>query len=75
MSKKLGEKKGPFIVWLFVTLCFAIFVLFRDPSIATLPQDVTISLILGLLINIAVPWGLVLVFLVIFWPFGKRRGL
>lgn len=72
-SKKLGETKGPFIVWLFVTLCFAIPFLFRGSSGQSLPQDITVSLILSLLINIAIPWGLVIVFLVIFLAFWEKK--
>jgi len=62
-SKKLGEAKGPFIVWLFVTLCFAIPILFRSSLGQLLPQDITVSLILSLLINMVIPWGIVIVFL------------
>jgi len=54
-SKKFGETKGPFIVWLVVTLCFLVPVLFRSPSGGTLPQDITMSLILSLLTNMAIP--------------------
>jgi len=71
-SKKLGETKGPFIVWLFVTLCFAIPILFSSSSSGTLPQD-TVSLILILLFNMAIPWGLVIIFLVIFLAFWEKR--
>lgn len=72
-SKKLGEAKGPFIVWLFVTLCFAIPILFRSSSGQSLPQDITVSLILSLLINMVIPWGLVIVFLVIFLAFWEKK--
>jgi len=53
-SKKLGEIKGPFIVWLFVTLYFAIPILFGGSSNGTLPQNVTILLVFGLLIGMAI---------------------
>lgn len=72
-SKKLGEIKGPFIVWLFVTLCFAIPMVFRSSSSTPIPQDITMSIFLTLFINIAIPWGLVLVFLVIFLAFWEKR--
>ena len=72
-SKKFGETKGPFIVWLVVTSCFLVPVLFRSPSGGTLPQDITMSLILSLLTNMAIPWGLVLVFLVIFLAFWEKK--
>lgn len=72
-SKKLGETKGPFIAWLFVTLCFIIPILFRSSSGGTLPQDITMSLVLSLLINMAIPWGVVLVFLVIFLAFWEKK--
>jgi len=73
LSKKWGETKGPFIVWLFVTLCFAIPMLFRSSSSGPLPHDITMSLILSLLINVAIPWGLVIVFLVIFLAFWEKK--
>jgi len=75
-SKMLGETKGPFIVWLFFTLYFAIPILFGGSSSGTLPQDVTISIVLGLLIGVAIGWGGILVFLVIFLAlWEKRRSL
>jgi len=75
-SKKLGEIKGPFIVWLFVTLYFGIPMLSRGSSSGTLPQNVTVSLVLGLLIGMAIGWGGILVFLVIFLAlWEKRRSL
>jgi len=75
-SKKLGETKGPLIVWLFFTLYFAIPILFSGSSNGTLPQNVTISLVSGLLIGIAIGWGGILVFLVIFLAlWEKRRSL
>ncbi len=72
-SEKLGEIKGPFIVWLFVTLCFAVPMLFRNLSSRPIPQDITMSIILSLFINIAIPWGLVIVFLVIFLAFWEKK--
>jgi len=68
-SKRLGEVKGPFIVWLFVTLYFAISI-FGGSSKGTLPQNVTIF---DLLIAMATGWGPILVFLVIFLAFWERR--
>jgi len=75
-SKKLGETKGPFIVWLFFTLYFAIPILFSGSSNGTLPQNITISIVLGLLTGMAIGWGGILVFLVIFLTlWEKRRSL
>jgi len=74
LSKKLGETKGPLFVWLFVTLCFAMPILFGSSSRGQLPQDVTISLILSLLLNIiTIPWGLVIFFLVAFLAFWEKK--
>jgi len=53
-SKEFGERKRPFIVWLFVTLYFARSIAFRGSSNGTLPQDVTISVVLSLLIAMAI---------------------
>jgi len=72
-SKKLGETKGPFIVWLVVTLCFVMPILFRSSSRGTLPQDITMSLVLSLLVSMGMPWGAVLVFLVIFLAFWEKK--
>ncbi len=72
-SKGLGETKGPFIVWLTVTLCFTIPMVFRSSSSTPIPQDITMSIILSLFINIAIPWGLVIVFLVIFLAFWEKK--
>jgi len=75
-SKKFGETKGPFIVWLFFSLYFAIPILFGGSSSVTLPQNVTISIVLGLLIGIVIGWGGILLFLVIFLAlWEKRRSL
>jgi len=77
-SKKLGETKGPLIVWLFFTLYFAIPILFSGSgsSSGTLPQNITASLLLALLMSIAIGWGGILVFLVIFLAlWEKRRSL
>lgn len=76
-SKKLGETKGPFIVWIFLSLYFTIpQILSTGSSGNTLPQDVTISLVLGLLSAMLISWGPIIVFFVIFlvlWE--KRRSL
>ncbi|MDH5376487.1 MAG: CPBP family intramembrane metalloprotease [Candidatus Bathyarchaeota archaeon] len=72
-SKKFGERKGPFIVWLFVTLYFARIIAFRGSSNGTLPQDITISVVLSLLISMAINWGVILAFLVIFLSVWERR--
>jgi len=74
LSKKLGETKGPFLVWLFVTLCFATPILFGSSSRGSLPQDITMPLILSLLLNIiTIPWGLVIFFLVTFLAFWEKK--
>lgn len=72
LSKKLGETKGPLFVWLFVTLCFVIPILFSGSSGQSVPQD-TVSLILVLLFNIAIPWGIVIIFLVVFVAFWEKN--
>jgi len=71
-SKKLGETKGPFIVWLFFTLYFAIRIISGGSSRGTLPQAVTMSLVLYLLVAIAIGWGPIFVFLVIFLALWER---
>ncbi len=73
VSKKLGERKGPFIVWLFVTLYFAIGIAFSRSSNGTLPQDVTLSLITALLIGMAKGWGVILLSLVVFLALWERQ--
>jgi len=73
VSKKFGETKGPFIVWLFVTLCFAILILLRGSSKGTMPQEITMSLVLNLILGMAESYGVILVFLVIFLAFSERR--
>jgi len=65
--------RGPFIVWLFVTLNFVALTLFRGSSDGSLPQHVTIPIIVGLLTGIAVGWGGILVFLIVFLAFWERR--
>ena len=72
-SKKLGETKGPTIVWLFVTFYFAIGIAFSESSNGTLPQSITPSLIVSLLLAMATGWGVVLVFLVIFLAFWEGQ--
>jgi len=73
MSKKFGEVKGPFIVWLFVVTYFAIPILFVGSSRGTLPQEVTVSLVLNLLIAIVSGCGGILVFLFVFLSFWEKR--
>lgn len=60
-------------MWLFVTLYFAIPMLISGASTGTLPQNLTISLVLALLTSIAIGWGGILVFLVIFLALWERR--
>jgi len=71
--QKLGETKGPLVVWIFVILIFAILILLGGSSGRSLPRDVTTSLIIGLLFNMAIPWGLVLVLLIVFVAFWERK--
>jgi membrane protease YdiL (CAAX protease family) len=73
VSKNFGQIKGPFIVWLFVVTYFAIPILFGGSSKGTLPQEVPVSLVLNLLIAMALGWGGILVFLVIFLALRERR--
>ena len=72
-SKRLGQTKGPFIVWVFFTLYFAIPILFGGSSGGTFPQYVTVSVILGLLFGIAEGYGVLLIFLVVFLALWEKR--
>ena len=72
-SKKLGEIKGPSIVWLFVTLYFAIGMVFSGSANGTLPQNLTMSVVLDLLVAMARGWGVILAFLFIFLALWERR--
>lgn len=72
-SKKLGEIKGPFIVWLFVTLYFAIGMVFSGSANGTLPQNLTMLVVLNLLVAMARGWGVILAFLFIFLALWERR--
>jgi membrane protease YdiL (CAAX protease family) len=76
-SKKLGETKGPFIVWIFLILYFTIpQILSTGSSGNTLPQDFTVFLVLGLLSSMLISWGPIIVFFVIFLAlWEKRRSL
>jgi len=73
ISKKLGETKGPFIVWLFVSLYFAVLIGLRGSSKGTMPQEITVFLALGLIVGIAESYGVILLFLVVFVAFLERR--
>jgi membrane protease YdiL (CAAX protease family) len=77
VSKRLGKTKGPFIAWFFFTLYFALLNLLRTgASSGTLPQNLTLSLIVNLLIAVTRSYGVVLAFLVAFvalWE--KQRSL
>lgn len=72
-SKRLGEVKEPFVVWLFVTFYFAVGIALSGSSTGTLPQNVTPSLVLSLLLGIAEGWGVILAFLIIFLALWERR--
>lgn len=76
-SNKLGETKGPFIVWIFLILYFTVpQILFTRSSGNTLPQDLTVSLVLALLSSMLMSWGPIIVFFVIFLAlWEKRRSL
>ena len=71
--KKLGEIKGPFIVWLFITLYFVIGNVFGGSSKGALPSDVTVSLVVNLLVGMAIGWGVIIAFFVIFLAVWERR--
>jgi hypothetical protein len=71
VSKNFGQIKGPFIVWLFVVTYFAILILFGGSSKGTLPQEVTVSLVLNLLIAMAWVGEEFLFFLSFSWLCGK----
>lgn len=74
MSKKFGEIKGPFIVWIFLILYFTTLILFKGSSKGTLPQNGgTVSLVLNLLISMMINWGPIIVFFVIFLAFWEER--
>ena len=74
VSQKFGEIQGPFIVWLVFTSYFALLNLLRGGSSGgTLPQDLTLSLVVNLLIAVARSYGVVLAFLIVFVAFWKKR--
>jgi membrane protease YdiL (CAAX protease family) len=74
---KLGETRGPFVVWIFLILYFTIpQILFTRSSGNTLPQDLTVSLVLALLSSMLIGWGPIIVFFVTFLAlWEKRRSL
>ena len=75
-SDKFGDTKGPFTFWLFTILYLVALKVFSSPLIVTLPQDVTMPIILNLLIENVRTYGVILVFLIIFLAlFEKRRSL
>ncbi|MFB0522376.1 MAG: lysostaphin resistance A-like protein [Candidatus Bathyarchaeia archaeon] len=75
-SKRFGEAKGPFTVWFFITLYFATLSAFAGSSGRTLPQDLTVFLVLNLLFNMVMNGGVLLLFLVVFLAlWEKRRSL
>jgi len=74
--KKLGELKGPFIVWLFFTLYFATLMLLGGSSNGKLPQNVTALLVLSLVSSMSISYGVPLIFLLVFLAvWEKRRAL
>lgn len=73
VSKKFGEIKGPFVVWLFFTSYFALLIFWRGSSGGTLPQDLTLSLVVNLLIAVVRSYGVVLAFLIVFVAFWEKR--
>jgi len=72
-SKRLGEIKGPLIVWLFVTSYFAILIVFGGSSKGTLPQEITMLLVLNLITGMAESYGVIVVFLIIFLVFWEKQ--
>lgn len=72
-SKKLGETKGPLIAWLFTFACFAVPLLLLRGASQPLPEALPLWLIFWLLYNIAVPWGVVIVFLVLFVAYREKQ--
>ena len=72
-SKKLGEIKGPFIVWLFVTSYFALSMVFSGSANGALPQNLTMPVVLNLLVAMARGWGVILAFLFLFLAWWERR--
>jgi len=76
VSRRFGDMKGPIIVWLFFTLYFSVLSVFGGSSSRTLPQDVTMFLVLSLFFNMAMNGGVLLGFLVIFLAmWEKQRSL
>jgi len=71
--KKLGEIKGPIIVWIFVVSYLTVLAVFSGSSTGTLPQALTVSIVFALLIAMAQPFGLMLIFLVIFLALYEKR--
>jgi len=74
-SAKFAEIKGPFIVWLFFTLYYVVLVsgFWRSSSDAALPSDFSLGIALSLLMNIAISWGVPLVFLVVFVAYSEKQ--
>jgi membrane protease YdiL (CAAX protease family) len=69
----LGETTGPLIAWLFTFACFAVpFLLLRGSS-QPLPQALPFWVVFWLFYNIAVPWGVVIVFLVLFVTYREKQ--
>jgi len=72
-SKKLGDIKGPSLVWIFVLSYLTILAMLGESSKVTLPQALTVSIVFRLLIAMAQPFGVILAFLVIFLAFYEKR--
>jgi membrane protease YdiL (CAAX protease family) len=72
-NRRLGETKGPLIAWFFTLLCFAVPVLLLRGSGQPVPQQPSPLLILWLLYNVAVPWGIVIIFLIVFLAYWEKN--
>lgn len=73
IEKKFGELKGPFIVGLFTILFFTLLVVFNGSSMGSLPQYITILVVLNLILVMVETYGVILIFLVIFLAFGEKK--
>ena len=73
MPKRLGETKGPFIVWLFITSYLTLLTVVIAPLMGQLPESVPMSFALNLLIDQIRTWGGIIVFLVVFVAFWEKE--
>jgi len=73
VPKKLGETKGPLIVWLFITSYLTLLTVVIAPLMGQLPESVPMSFALNLLIDQLRTWGVIIVFLVVFVAFWEKQ--